>query len=115
MRGLSRLTWLLPAATIGFVIYIAIVVLGVLMLHAPIWLLIVLALPALFQTWLALIVALVDVSERPKDELPEEKKMVWMAILALLNIFAFTPYWLLVVRRNRRPTGGTAMSVGDRG
>jgi hypothetical protein len=41
--------------------------------------------------------------------------MVWMAILALLNIFAFIPYWLLVVRRNRRPTGGTAMSVGDRG
>lgn len=110
MRGLTRLTWLLPVATAGFVLYIAIVVIGVRMLHAPLWLLIILALPALFQAWIALVVALADVSERPKDELSEEKKMAWMLVLALLNIFAFIPYWLLVVRRNRRP----AVPVPDR-
>ncbi len=109
MRGLARLTWLLPVATVGFAVYIAIVLLGVLVLHIPVWLLIILALPALFQTWIALIVALVDVTERPKDVLSEEKQMLWMLVLALLNVFAFIPYWLIVVRRNRR----TALPVGD--
>ncbi|HEU4792689.1 MAG TPA: hypothetical protein VFS96_03430 [Nitrolancea sp.] len=109
MRGLARLTWLLPVASVGFAVYIAIVLLGVLVLHIPVWLLIILALPALFQTWIALIVALVDVTERPKDVLSEEKQMLWMLVLALLNVFAFIPYWLFVVRRNRR----TALPVGD--
>lgn len=109
MRGITRLTWLLPVATIGFSVYITVVILGILVLHIPIWLLIILALPALFQTWIALIIALVDVTERPKDVLSEEKKMVWMLVLALLNVFAFIPYWLIVVRRNR----GTALPVAD--
>ncbi len=109
MRGITRLTWLLPVATVGFAVYITVVILGILVLHIPIWLLIVLALPALFQTWIALIIALVDVTERPKDVLSEEKKMVWMLVLALLNIFAFIPYWLMVVRPNR----GTAFPSAD--
>lgn len=104
MRGISRLTWLLPVATAGFTVYIAVVILGILILHIPVWLLIILAIPALFQTWIALIVALVDVTERPKEALSEEKKMLWMLVLALLNVFAFIPYWLFVVRRNRRST-----------
>lgn len=100
MQGMKNLTWLLPLAPIVFILYIAYLVAGIVSLDLSIWLLLLPSLPAVVLTWLALIVAFVDVSRRPKAEISDEARMVWILLLALLNVLALLPYWLFVVRRS---------------
>jgi hypothetical protein len=114
VRGITRLTWLLPVSSIAFVLYLIVLVIGIVVLHMSIWLIVVLTIPAMLQTWIALVVALVDVTERPRSELTEEARTIWLLILALLNVFAFIPYWLMVVRRSNRSGSGESVTVPDR-
>lgn len=102
VRAISSLTWLLPAATIVFVLYVVGGIAGARMFGVPIVAILLLSLPPMILTWLALIVALVDVTQRPKGEFSEEARLIWLLLLALLNVLAFIPYWLLVIRRHGR-------------
>ena len=99
-QGLSSLTWLLPVATLIFVAYITFALVGGLVFDLPIWLVLVPILPAVVITMLAMVVALLDVTKRPRTDLSQEAQMVWLLTLVLLNLLALLPYWLIVVRRN---------------
>jgi hypothetical protein len=105
IHGISGLTWLLPTATLTFIGYLSYAIVGALVLELPVWLILIPSLPAVVLTWLALIVAFVDVSRRPKTQISEEARMVWLLMLALLNILAVLPYWLIVIRRQPRLAG----------
>ena len=100
VSGLATLTWLLPTATIVFFAYLVLAIIGGTMLDFPVWLIVVGSLPPLVLTWLALVVAFVDAVRRPRTELPEQVRVVWLVLLAVLNVLALLPYWLFVVRRN---------------
>lgn len=102
-KGLSGLTWLLPTAAVALILYVFGAVAAGRGLHTPIWALLILGLPPMMLTWVALIVAFVDVSRRPKAEITDEARLIWLLVLALLNVLAFVPYWFVVVRRSRRP------------
>lgn len=99
MQGLSNLTWLLPLAPLVFLLYLAYLIAGLVWFDLHIILLLLPLLPAIIVTWLALIVGFVDVSRRPKVEIGDEARLVWILLMALLNVLALLPYWLLVVRR----------------
>ncbi|HET9015380.1 MAG TPA: hypothetical protein VFN57_07275 [Thermomicrobiaceae bacterium] len=103
-KGLSGLTWVLPTAVAALIIYVAGALAAGRGLHTPIWAILLLGIPPMMLTWVALIVAFVDVSQRPKHEVTDEARLVWLLVLAILNVFAFLPYWLVVVRRNRPAT-----------
>ena len=102
-KGLSGLTWLLPTATAALILYVAAAIAAGRGMHVPIWALLILGLPPMMLTFVALIVAFVDVSQRPKTEITEEARLIWLLVLALCNVLAFVPYWLVVVRRSRQP------------
>ncbi len=102
MRGLSGLTWLLPVSTIGFFAFVGTAIYGAVATDWQAWLLAAIALPGIPFVWLGLMLALLDVTRRPADHLTEEAKMIWTAVICILNVFAFIPYWLVVVR-NRPP------------
>ncbi|MDI3339142.1 MAG: PLDc N-terminal domain-containing protein [Sphaerobacter sp.] len=106
IQGINGLTWLLPTATIASVIYFAGALTLGLTTDIAIWALLLPALPGVLVTWLALIVAFVDVTQRPKTQLSEEARLVWLLVLALLNVFALLPYWLVVIRRHRDTAAG---------
>jgi hypothetical protein len=103
VQNLSSVTWLLPTATIAFVAYLVFAIGGGVALDFPIWLVVIPSLPAVMLLCLALIVALVDASRRPRSQMSEEVRIVWILALCLLNVFALLPYWLLVIRRNPQP------------
>lgn len=100
MQALNRFTWLLPAAVGVFVIYLVLAIVGGVQLGWPIWLILVASFPAVGVTWIALVIALLDASKRPKSQMTDEARMVWLLILCILNVLALLPYWLVVVRRN---------------
>lgn len=105
VENLSSLTWLLPAASIGLLLYIGAAIVGGTLLDVPLWLILLFGLPAVMLLWLALTVALIDVTQRPKAEITDEARVIWVLLLAILNVLAFLPYWLVVVRRHRQPAG----------
>ncbi|HUZ02220.1 MAG TPA: PLDc N-terminal domain-containing protein [Thermomicrobiaceae bacterium] len=102
-KGLSGLTWVLPTAAVALILYVAGALAAGRGLHTPIWAILLLGVPPMLLTWVALIVAFVDVSQRPKGEITEEARLVWLLVLAVLNVLAFLPYWFVVVRRHRQP------------
>lgn len=99
VQGLSGLTWLLPVATLVFAAYLSFALIGGIRFDIPIWLVLLPSLPAMLFTWLALVVALIDASRRPRTQMSEEVRIVWLLALCLLNVIALLPYWLIVVRR----------------
>ncbi len=100
MQALNRFTWLIPAAVGVFVVYLALAILGGVKLGWPIWLILVGSFPAVGITWIAMVVALLDASKRPKTQMTDEARIVWLLTLCILNVLALLPYWLFVVRRN---------------
>lgn len=90
---------MLPVATIVFVVYVAGALAGGILYDLPIWVLILPSVPSLLVTWIALIVALVDVTSRPATQISESARLAWLIALAFLNVLAFLPYWLVVARR----------------
>ncbi|MCM8748565.1 hypothetical protein NET02_05355 [Thermomicrobiaceae bacterium CFH 74404] len=98
-QAIAGLTWMLPVATIVFVVYVAGALAGGILYDLPIWVLILPSVPSLLVTWIALIVALVDVTSRPATQLSESARLAWLIALAFLNVLAFLPYWLVVARR----------------
>ncbi len=100
MQSLNRFTWLLPAAVGVFAIYLTLAIVGGTQLGWPIWLLLIGSFPAVGITWIAMVVALLDASKRPKTQMTEEARIVWLLTLCILNVIALLPYWLIVVRRN---------------
>ncbi len=100
MQGLSRFTWLLPTAVGIFVVYLAAAIVGGTVLGAPIWLILIGSFPAVGITWVAMVVALLDASKRPKAQMTDDARIVWLLILCILNVLALLPYWIFVVRRN---------------
>jgi hypothetical protein len=100
MRGMSGLSWMLPLSSIGFFAFAGTAVYGAIALDWSAWLLAALALPAIPFVWLGLMLALMDVTRRPDDHLSEEARMVWTGVVCILNVFAFIPYWLIVIRGN---------------
>ncbi len=98
-QAIAGLTWMLPVATIVFVVYVAGALAGGILYDLPIWVLILPSVPSLLVTWVALIVALVDVTSRPATQLSESARLAWLIALAFLNVLAFLPYWLAVARR----------------
>lgn len=67
-------------------------------LHLPVWLVLCGALPSFVFTWLALAVSLNDLLSRPASQLSSGRRMLWLVLIALLNVLAFLPYWLFVAR-----------------
>jgi hypothetical protein len=106
IQSVKGLTWLLPTASIVALLYIGGAITLALTRDISIWLILLPAFPAVMLTWIALIVAFVDVTQRPKTQITDEARMVWLLLLALLNIFALLPYWLIVIRPNRHSTAG---------
>ena len=106
IQSVQGLTWLLPTASIVALLYIGGAITLALTRDISIWLILLPAFPAVMLTWIALIVAFVDVTQRPKTQITDEARMVWLLLLALLNIFALLPYWLIVIRPNRHSTAG---------
>ena len=102
VQAIAGLTWILPVATIVFVLYVAGALAGGVLYDLPLWLLLLPSVPSLLITWIALIVALVDVTSRPAEQLSESSRLVWLMVLAFLNVLAFLPYWLVVARRPLR-------------
>lgn len=100
MQALNRFTWLLPAAVGVFVVYLALAIVGGVQLGWPLWLILVGSFPAVGITWIAMVVALLDASKRPKSQMTDEARIVWLLTLCILNVLALLPYWLVVVRRN---------------
>lgn len=104
LKIVTRFTWLLPLTTVVALLYIA----GGIYLGIndilPIWVLLLLAVPGILLTWVALIVAFVDVTERAKGEISNEAGMIWLLALVIGNILVFIPYWLVVARRSRTTT-----------
>lgn len=85
-------------------LYVAGALAGGVLYDLPLWLLLLPSVPSLLVTWIALIVALVDVTSRPTTQLSEGSRLAWLMALAFLNVLAFLPYWLAVARRPLRPT-----------
>jgi hypothetical protein len=100
---IAGLTWVLPLATGVFVLYVAGAFAGGIVFGFPLWALLLPILPSLLLTWLALVVALVDATSRPADQLSDRSRLVWLLALAFLNVLVFLPYWLAVARRPLRP------------
>jgi hypothetical protein len=93
-----RQTWLLPVATATFVLFVAGSIAAVTMWSDAPWIIPLLAVPSLIVTWFALAVALADLMRRPAHRFPGGR-WLWLLLIALLNVVAFLPYWLLVARR----------------
>jgi hypothetical protein len=100
MRGMSGLSWLLPVSSIGFFLFVGTAVYGAVWQDWPIWLLAALALPGIPFVWLGLMIALMDVTRRPNEHLTDEARMVWTAVICILNVFVFPVYWAVVVRNS---------------
>jgi len=100
----AGLTWVLPLATSVFVLYVAGAFTGGLVFGLPLWVLLLPSLPSLLITWIALVVALVDATSRPADQLSDSARLAWLLALAVLNVLAFLPYWIVVARRPVRAT-----------
>lgn len=98
LHAIAGLTWILPVATIAFVAYVAGALVGGIRYDLPIWLVLLPSIPSLVITWIALVVALVDVTGRPASQLSDSARLAWLVVLALLNVLAFLPYWLVVAR-----------------
>ena len=96
--GLTRQTWLLPVATATFVLFVAGSIAAVTRWSVAPWIIPLLAVPSVIVTWLALTVALADLLKRPAHRFPGGR-WLWILLIALLNVVAFLPYWLLVARR----------------
>jgi hypothetical protein len=109
MRGMPGLTWMLPICSIGFFAFAGTAIVGAIAWDMQFWLLAAIALPAIPFVWLGLMLSLMDVTRRPPEHLSEEARMIWAATLAILNVFAFIPYWLIVVRGNPPLPADTAM------
>jgi hypothetical protein len=105
VQGISRLTWLIPASVIVFAVYLAFAIIGGIVLNFPIWLILVASFPAIGLTWIGIVVALLDASKRPKSQITDEARIVWLLMLCILNILALLPYWFLVIRRNPELAG----------
>lgn len=105
MQGISRLTWLIPASVIVFALYLAFAIIGGIVLNFPIWLVLIASLPAIGLTWIGIVVALLDASKRPKSQITDEARIVWLLMLCILNILALLPYWFLVIRKNPELVG----------
>jgi hypothetical protein len=97
---MSGLSWMLPVSSVGFFVFVGTAVVLAVIGDAPIWLLAAIALPGIPFIWLGLMLALIDVTRRPKDQIAEESRIIWVLAICLLNAFVFIPYWLIVVRRN---------------
>lgn len=97
---MSGLTWLLPVTSIGFFAFAGTAIYGAIALDWEAWLLAAIALPAIPFVWLGLMLALMDVTRRPQEHMSEEVRMIWTAVICIFNVFAFIPYWLIVVRGN---------------
>jgi hypothetical protein len=91
-RGVLRV----PTAT--FVLFVAGSIAAVTMWSDAPWIIPLLAVPSLIVTWFALAVALADLMRRPAHRFPGGR-WLWLLLIALLNVVAFLPYWLLVARR----------------
>jgi type III secretory pathway component EscS len=100
VQGLNRLTWLMPASVAVFVVYLVFALVGGIKLNVPIWLILIASFPAIGITWVGIVVALLDASKRPKSQITDEARIVWLLMLCILNILALLPYWLIVIRRN---------------
>jgi hypothetical protein len=100
MRGMSGLTWLLPVSSIGFFLFTGTAVVLAITTDISGWLLAAVALPGIPFVWLGLMLSLLDVQRRPKDQMQDDVRMIWAAVLCILNVFAFIPYWWIVVRQN---------------
>lgn len=100
MRGMSGLTWLLPVTTIGFFAFVGTAIYGAVAADWEAWLLAAIALPGIPFVWLGLMLALMDVTRRPNDQMSDEVRMIWTAVICILNVFIFIPYWLVVVRNH---------------
>jgi len=104
VQAIAGLTWMLPVATIVFVLYVVGALASGVLYDLPLWLLLLPSVPSLLVTWIALIVALVDVTSRPATQLSEGARLAWLMVLAFLNVLAFLPYWLAVARRPLQPS-----------
>lgn len=100
MRGMSGLSWLLPVSSIGFIAFVGTAIYGAVAQDWSAWLLAAIALPGIPFVWLGLMIALMDVTRRPDDHLSDEARMIWTAVICMLNVFAFPVYWAVVVRNN---------------
>lgn len=97
---MSGLTWLLPVTSIGFFAFVGTAIYAAIALDWEAWLLAAIALPGIPFVWLGLMLALMDVTRRPKEQMSDDVRMIWTAVICILNVFAFIPYWLIVVRGN---------------
>jgi hypothetical protein len=117
MRGMSGLSWLLPVSTIGFLAFVGTAVYGAIWQDWSAWLLAALALPGIPFVWLGLMIALMDVTRRPSDHLSDETRMVWTAVICILNVFIFPVYWMVVIRNNpplpEAPAAGSSSSKDE--
>ena len=100
MRGMSGLAWLLPVSSIGFIVFVGAAIYGAIWQEWSPWLLMAFALPGIPFVWLGLMIALMDVTRRPNDHLSDEAKMIWTAVICILNVFAFPIYWAVVIRQS---------------
>jgi hypothetical protein len=100
MRGMPGLTWMLPICSIGFFAFAGTAIVGAIVWDVQFWLLAAIAMPAIPFVWLGLMLSLMDVSRRPPEHLGEGARMIWAGALCILNVFAFIPYWLIVIRGN---------------
>jgi len=105
VQGISRLTWLIPTSVAVFALYLAFAIIGGVALNFPIWLILIASFPAIGLTWIGIVVALLDASKRPKSQITDEARIVWLLMLCILNILALLPYWFLVIRRNPELVG----------
>ena len=88
----------MPVATATFVLFVAGSIAAVTRWSVAPWIIPLLAVPSVIVTWLALTVALADLLKRPAHRFPGGR-WLWILLIALLNVVAFLPYWLLVARR----------------
>ncbi len=100
MRGMSGLSWLLPISSIGFLAFVGTAVYGAVWQDWSAWLLMAIALPGIPFVWLGLMLALMDVTRRPDEHVSDEARMIWTAVICILNVFAFPIYWAVVVRNS---------------
>jgi bacteriorhodopsin len=98
MRGMSGLSWLLPVSSIGFFVFVGTAVALAITTNASAWLLAAMALPGIPFVWLGLMISLLDISRRPDDQISSDARMIWAAVLCILNVFAFIPYYFIVIR-----------------
>lgn len=103
MQNMRGLAWLLPVTTLIFFGYVLFAFFGALSFGLPIWLILLPSLPALGLTAIALVVALLDVTKRPKSEISEESRIVWVLVLIIFPVIGLLPYWLVVMRRPSPP------------